>query len=148
MAYTDKVNNNVKTIKNIEKQINDLNENYGKKIKELNDSLDKLHNNTAEKSAHYISIKTAKIQKKYNDIVKGFNKKLEKLSKDANNYIDKKIKELETPVSGEVGSQVGLPPEASTSLAKPILSALTSTLSIKIPNIQLPELEIPETKSK
>ena len=146
MSYSDKITNACNTIKNIERTINEINNKYTEKIIELNRQLKELRSGATKKSAQYIKQKTSKIQKEYNDIVKGFNDKMGKIIDNANAFIKTKIEELKNPIAGELGSKLGLPVEAAGMIASPVVITLASMITITIPELSLPELDFGETE--
>lgn len=156
MAFSDKISKTVAMIKVIEQKISDLKETYFSKIEDLNDKLQGLQDaidekvngtngakNKAQKSMQYINTQIAKIQKEYDDIAKSFNDKIDKMVEDTNKLISAKIEGLKTPIAGELGSKLGLPPAAAEALASPVVSTLSSTFQLNAPDIKLPELNIP-----
>lgn len=153
MGFSDKISKAVSAIKAIEQKMTDLQEKYTSKIEELNDKLQELQeqkdaavNNAAgkaQKSAQYIKVQVAKIQKEYNDIAKSFNDKIDSMTESVNKLISEKIEGLKMPIAGELGSKLGLPAEAAEAIASPVVSALSSTIQFNAPNIKLPELNLP-----
>jgi uncharacterized protein YukE len=150
MGFADKITKTVKTIETITKKISDIKEKYFSKIQELNDKLQALQDaingaasGAVSNSTQYINTQIAKIQKEYDDIVKGLNDKIDKMVDDTNKLISKKIEGLKPIIAGELGSKVGLPPAAAEALASPIVDGLAGTFKLDIPEIKLPELNIP-----
>jgi hypothetical protein len=91
----------------------------------------------------YINIQIAKIQKEYDDIAKAFNDKITEMVDSTNKLINGKIEGLKPIIAGELGSKLGLPPDAAEAIASPVVSTLSGIFQFNAPEIQLPELNIP-----
>ena len=82
MGYLEKVNKILKFIDKCVTWVNDLNEKYITMINELRDQIEELKNSIGEKSAQYIMMKLSKINKKYEDLKKGFYQKIDDMNED------------------------------------------------------------------
>ena len=107
------------------------------------DEIEELKNSIGEKSAQYIMMKLSKINKKYEDIKKGFYQKIDDMNEDMAENVKTMFDGLKGTIAGEIGTTYGLPPEQAEALAEPIVNGLAATITFKIPKVALPELDIP-----